>query len=36
MVIEPTSKPGSYEVKVTVVQGGTSTERGLTYTVAGK
>jgi hypothetical protein len=36
MVIEPTGKPGSYEVKATVVQGAGSTERSLAYTVAAK
>jgi len=36
MVIETTAKPGSYEVRVTVVQDGLSTERSLAYNVAGK
>jgi VWFA-related protein len=36
MMVEPTNKPGAYEVRVTVVQGGTSTERRLAYTLAGK
>jgi hypothetical protein len=36
MVIEATGKPGSYEVSATVVQGGSSTERSLAYTLAGK
>jgi hypothetical protein len=36
MIVEPTSKPGAYEVQVTVAQGGTSTERRLAYTLAGK
>jgi hypothetical protein len=36
MVVAPIDKPGSYEVKATVVQGGSSTERSLAYTVAGK
>ncbi len=36
MVIEATGKPGSYEVRVAVAQGGSSTERSLAYTLAGK
>jgi VWFA-related protein len=36
MVIQPTGKPGSYEVKATVVQGASSMERSLAYTVAAK
>jgi len=36
MVIEATGKPGSYEVRATVVEGGGSTERSLSYTLAGK
>jgi len=36
MVIKATGKPGSYEVRVAAVQGGSSTERSLAYTVAGK
>ncbi|MGA2574465.1 MAG: VWA domain-containing protein [Bryobacteraceae bacterium] len=36
MVIEPTSTPGSYEVKATVMQGASSMERTLAYTVAAK
>ncbi len=36
MIIEPTSKPGSYEVRITVAQGASSTTRALAYTVAGK
>jgi VWFA-related protein len=35
IVIEPTGKPGSYEVRATVVEGGSSTERSLAYTLAG-
>ncbi|MGA2737386.1 MAG: VWA domain-containing protein [Bryobacteraceae bacterium] len=34
MVIEPTSKPGNYEVRATVAQGGSSIERSLSYTVS--
>jgi VWFA-related protein len=36
MVIQPTSKPGSYEIRATVAQGGNSVERSLAYTVAGR
>lgn len=36
MVIEPTSRPGNYEVKATVAQGGRSMERSLSYTVAAR
>jgi VWFA-related protein len=36
IVIEETYLPGSYEVRATVVQGGSSTERSLAYTVAAK
>jgi VWFA-related protein len=36
MVIEPIAKPGSYEVRATVAQGGSSIERSLAYTLAGK
>jgi hypothetical protein len=36
MWIEETKQPGNYELRVTAVQGITSTERSLTYTVAGK
>jgi VWFA-related protein len=36
MVIEPIAKPGTYEVRATVAQGGSSTERSLAYTLAGK
>jgi hypothetical protein len=35
MVIEGTHDPGRYEVRVTVVAGGSSTERSLAYTLAG-
>jgi len=35
MVIEETNDTGSYEVKATVAQGGSSMERSLAYTVAG-
>ena len=34
MIIQPTSKPGSYEVKAIVTQGASSTERSIAYTVA--
>ena len=34
--IEETKQPGSYELRVTAVQGSTSTERSLAYTLAGK
>jgi hypothetical protein len=33
MIVTPTSKPGSYEVKATVTQGASSTERTIAYTV---
>jgi len=36
MIIKPTSKPGSYEVKVTATQGASSTERTLAYTLAAR
>jgi hypothetical protein len=36
MIVQPTDKPGSYEVKIRAVQGGSSTERSLTYTVAAR
>ena len=36
MWIEETKQPGSYELRVTAVQGNSSTDRSLTYTVAGK
>jgi len=35
LVVEESSDPGSYEVRATVVQGDTSTERRLAYTLAG-
>jgi VWFA-related protein len=35
MIVQAIGKPGSYEVKATVVQGASSTERNLAYTVAG-
>jgi VWFA-related protein len=35
MVIQETKQPGSYEVRVTVQQGISSTERSLAYTLAG-
>jgi len=35
VVIEEASDPGSYEVRATVAQGDISTERRLTYTIAG-
>jgi hypothetical protein len=35
MLLKPTDKPGSYEVRVTVTQGNSSTERTLQYTLAG-
>jgi len=35
MVIQPTGKLGSYEVRATVAQGDSSTERSLAYTLAG-
>jgi VWFA-related protein len=36
MWVEETKQPGSYELRVTAVQGSSSTDRSLTYTVAGK
>jgi VWFA-related protein len=36
MWIEETKQPGSYELRVTVVEGRSSTERSLAYTIAGK
>jgi hypothetical protein len=36
MIIKPASKPGAYEVRVTAVQGGSSLERTLAYTLAAK
>jgi len=36
MIVEPASKPGSYEVRVTATQGGGSVERTLAYTLAAK
>ena len=36
MWIEETKQPGRYEVRVTAVEGGSSTERSLAYTIAGK
>jgi hypothetical protein len=36
MWIQETKQPGSYELRVTAVQGSSSTDRSLTYTVAGK
>ena len=35
-VLTPYRRPGSYEVKVTVVQGNESAERSLHYTLAAK
>ena len=36
MWIQETKQPGSYELRVTAVQGSSSTDRSLAYTVAGK